>query len=205
MAYRLRVPTSADEQVEDIFYGQITIIGARWFLIVGMLLVTLWGAQDVKDVQLKILPIIALIALNFYVHGRYMMEQPAGRVLIWLSSLLDVLIISVVISLGMPRAQFGLENPFFIFYYPVLLGFALVFAREVASIGILVTCTIYAGICVVAGLGGDGAYNLVIRLVTLATTGIVGTMYWRIQREGRRRAQRAWGAQPEELGEPGAG
>lgn len=205
MAYRLRVPSSAEEQVEDIFYGQITTIEARWFLIAGMLLMTLWGAKDVSDVQLKILPVLLLIIINFFLHGRYMIERPAGRVLIWLSSLLDVLIVSVVISLGLPRGQFGLENPFFIFYYPVLLSFALVFAREITAIGIFLTCIIYAGICLLAGLGDqDGAYALVIRLATLATTGIVGTMYWRIEREGRRRAERARGALLKELGESGS-
>ena len=207
MAYRLYVPTSAEEQTEDIFYGQINIIGARWFLIAGVLLSTLWGAEDVRDVQLKILPIIAWIALNFYLHGRYMMERPAGRALIWLSSLLDLLIISVVISLGLPRGQFGLDNPFFIFYYPVLLAFALVFARLITAIGILLTCIVYVGICLFAGpgLGAEGAPTLVIRLVTLVATGIVGTMYWRIQREVRRSTREARGALLKELGESGTG
>lgn len=206
MAYRLNVPTSAEERIEDIFYGQITIIGARWFLIGGMLLLTLWGAQTVRDVQLKILPIIALIALNFYVHGRYMMERPAGAALIYISSLVDLLIISVIIFLGLPRGQVGLDNPFFIFYYPAVLAFALVFAREIAAIGILLTCIVYVAICVSAGLGaGDGVYALVIRLVTLVTTGVVGTLYWRIQRERRQRAREVPGALLKELGESGSG
>ena len=205
MTFRLYMPTSADEQKEDIFYGQINIIGSRWFLIAGVLLLTLWGAEDVRDVQLKILPIIALIALNFYLHGRYMMERPAGRALIWFSSLLDLLIISVVIALGLPRGQFGLENPFFIFYYPTLLAFALVFARWITTIGILLTCIVYVGICL-PGLGAEGAsYTIAIRLVTLVATGIVGTMYWRIQREALRRAQEDRGTLLKELGESGAG
>ena len=206
MAYRLDVRTSADEQIEDIFYGQINIIGARWFLIAGVLLLTLWGAQDVRDIQLKILPIIALIALNFYLHGRYMMERPAGRALIWFSSVLDLLVISVVISLGLPRGQFGLDNPFYIFYYPVLLAFALVFARSITAIGISLTCIVYVGICLFAGLGAEGgAPTVVIRLVTLVATGMVGTMYWRIQREARRGAQEAQGALLNELGESSSG
>ncbi|MEE8240246.1 MAG: hypothetical protein V3R16_03180 [Nitrospirales bacterium] len=206
MSYRLYVPTTAEEEIEDIFYGQINIIGARWFLIAGVLLLTLWGAHDVRDVQIKILPIIALIALNFYLHGRYMMERPAGRALIWLSSLIDLLVISAVISLGLPQGQFGLDNPLFIFYYPVLLAFALVFARLITAIGISMVCLAYAGICLFAGLeAGGGMYALVLRLVTLVATGIVGAMYWRIQREARRKAQTARGSLLHEVTGSGIG
>ncbi len=206
MSYRLYVPTTAEEEIEDIFYGQINIIGARWFLIAGVLLLTLWGAHDLRDVQIKILPIIALIALNFYLHGRYMMERPAGRALIWLSSLIDLLVISVVISLGLPQGQFGLENPLFILYYPVLLAFALVFARLITAIGISMVCFAYAGICLFTGLeAGGGMYALVLRLVTLVATGIVGAMYWRIQREARRKAQTARGSLLHEVTESGIG
>ena len=204
MSYRLYVPTTAEEEIEDIFYGQINIIGARWFLIAGVLLLTLWGAQDVREVQLKILPIVALIALNFYLHGRYMMERPAGKALIWLSSLVDLLVISVVISLGLPGGQFGLDNPFFIFYHPVLLAFALVFARLVTAIGISLVCLAYIGICLFAGLElGGGAYTLVMREVTLVATGIVGAMYWRIQREARRKAQPEHGSLLGDVAESG--
>lgn len=199
MSYHIYFPTTSEEQIDDIFYGQIALIGARWFLIAGGLLLTLWGAKDVGEIQGRIYPLIFLIAMNFYLHGRYLMERPAGRHLIYLATLADLLIISLVILVGIPGGRFGVENPFFIFYYPTLLSFTLVFAREISFSGMVLTCLLYGGVCLLQGLGPDGDVTLLVRLVTLVTTGLVGTLYWRIQRERRRAAQQARGALLKEL------
>lgn len=168
------------EALEDVYYGQIVLVGARWFVIAGALFLTLWRAESIAAIQRSIAPLVVLIAANFFLHGRYLMGLPANRRLLELAAGLDLALITLMVLAGG-----RLDNPFFVFYYPVVLAFALVFPRTLAMLYVLAASAAYTMVCFI---GGDGEV-LAIRLVTLFGTAMLGSMYWRIQRDRRRRLE----------------
>ena len=182
----------AQERRLDVWYGQAATIWARWALIGSGLLLTLWGASEIGELQVKVLLFLPLLALNFYMHGRYFTDRRASRILVYGASLVDLVVITLMIATAW-GGQPGLANPFFIFYYPVVLAFALVFPHRITIPFASALAVIYAAICLFAtpsfDLGGGDDVTLTGRLVTLLATAGLGTLYWRIQR--RRRASAA--------------
>ncbi len=185
-----RTPTQ--QAAEDVFFGQVVMIWARWFIILAGAIVIFWSASSTAALSLGILPVVALMAINFYLHGRYLMEQPANRHLIGLASALDLVIISLIVLIG-ALGKAGLQSPFFVFYYPVILGFALVFRPKFTVGYALATMVVYVFACAINGMSFDPTQAdlkvLVLRLITLATMTGLGTYYWRILRSRRRAAQ----------------
>jgi hypothetical protein len=182
----LRTPTQ--EAAEDIFFGQSVIIWARWFVILAGTLLALWSASDYRELTIAILLIVSLMAVNFFVHGRFLMEKPINRMLLAILSFVDLVIVSLIVWAW--RGGTGLNSPYFIFYYPLLLAFAFVFPRVFTLIYTAIALGAYFLICVLA----DSSFLsnsidleiVVIRLITLAAMGGLGTFYWRIQRQRRR-------------------
>src|SRR5438094_8941785 len=86
----------ADAQ-EDLFYGQVVVIAARWFLILAGVVLSLWSASSVDAVMLPIGLMMVLMAMNFYLHGRYLMKQPVQAPLVYLSSAVDLVVITGIV------------------------------------------------------------------------------------------------------------
>jgi hypothetical protein len=176
------------EDIQDVWYGQIVIIMARWFVIAAGVMLTLWRADQIQDITGVIYPLIGLVALNFFMHGRIITGSPIRRELILVSSIVDVALISVIVATASWKADSGIENPFYVFYYPVLLAFALVFPwRFAIPFGGAAIAT-YVAIVLSTGLGDDPTQaheTLVARAVTLASITLLGNLYWRIQRTWR--------------------
>ncbi len=177
------------EAAEDIFFGQVVIIWARWFVIAAGIIYALWVSTSTAQLSMAILLFAAIIGMNFFVHGRYLMEKPINRTLLLALSFIDLLLVSLIVLLG--PGQRGIENSLFIFYYPLLLGFAFVFPQTLTAVYTALTLLVYTMVCVVASPGlltnGPVLETLLMRLITLAAVGGLGTYYWRIQR-GRRQA-----------------
>ena len=179
------------EAAEDVFFGQVVMIWARWFLIGAAALFFLWTAKASTEVAIGVLPIVALMAVNFYLHGRYVIERPSNALLITTASAVDVALVSAIVLLWHGSTVFGetgLASPFFIFYYPVLLAFAFVLPRRAAVVFTAATAAVYTAICVPDVTSITSAKVLVLRLATMAAMGGLGTFYWRIQRDRRRLA-----------------
>jgi hypothetical protein len=172
---------------EDLFFGQVVIIIARWTLIVACVGLVLWTATDARQLISSIVPVVALMAMNFFLHGRYLLERPANRVMTAGAALLDLAVITLIVW-AWPGAQ-GLGSQFFVLYYPVLMAFAFVFPPTQAAIYTGLALVAYAAVC----LGVDPAIVhdgrtlelLVQRLTTLAAVGGLSTYYWRVQRARR--------------------
>jgi hypothetical protein len=179
------------EAAEDIFFGQLVIIWARWFVILTGAILALWAASSISELTVASLLIVALMAVNFFVHGRYLMEKPINRTLTGLVSLIDLTIITLIVLAW--RGQTGLDSPFFIFYYPVLAAFAFVFTPGFTFVYTVLALISYAGAAFVADPGFFLELRdlelLISRLITLAAMGGLGTYYWRIQRDRRRLAK----------------
>ena len=197
--------TAEQEAAEDVFFGQVVANWARWFIIASAAVFVLWSADTTGKLVVGIIPIVALMAINFYLHGRYMAERPANRALIALTSFMDIVLITAVVLLW-PDAG-GLKSPFFIMYYPVVLAFAFIMPPRTTLVFTVVTLGIYAGASILAEVpniavhadkllllspNGDVSQaaieGLVTRLITLGAMGVLGTYYWRIQRNRRRAA-----------------
>lgn len=180
----------AQEAAEDIFFGQVVLIWARWFVILAGTILILWTATTTSEITVKILFIVGLMAMNFFLHGRYLMEQPANARLIALVTLIELGVFTMIILFW--QGDRGLRNPLFVFYYPSLLAFALVFPPRLAIPYTVGSVAAYALACLVSDPGIVGQASdlktLVLRLVTLAAVGGLATYYWRIQRARRRGA-----------------
>src|SRR5262249_1702626 len=122
--------------------------------------------------------------------GRYLVQQPANQTLTTLASAVDLLIISAIALVW--QGQQGLNSPYFVLYYPMLLAFAFVFQRRAAVAYTFVALAAYVVVCLLvdaSSLGNPSDVKLlVMRLITLATVGVLGTFYWRIERDRRRAA-----------------
>jgi hypothetical protein len=187
---RINVDRELELEVEeDIFFGQAVMIWARWFLIVAGTVFFLWTAQATTELALGVLPIVGLMAVNFYLHGRYLLERPSNVLQIVTASAIDVGLISAIVLLWQSSAvadRTGLASPFFVFYYPVLLAFAFVVPRRLTVVFTGATVAIYAAICLPDVTSITSAKVLVLRLATMTAMGALGTFYWRIQRDRRR-------------------
>lgn len=184
------VPTREQEAAEDVFFGQVVIIWARWFLIVAGAVLAVWTSHTSTKLALAVLPVVALMAMNFYLHGRYLLERPSNVRQIVAASLLDLVLITTIVVFWHDGAAIGrgLASPFFIFYYPALLGVAFVLPRKVSVLYTGLAVGVY-GLASVWGVhGATDAKDLVLRLVTMTAVGGLGTYYWRIQRDRRRAA-----------------
>ena len=179
------------EAAEDIFFGQLVIIWARWFVILTGAILALWAANSISELTVASLLIVALMAVNFFVHGRYLMEKPINRTLAGLVSLVDLIVITLIVLAW--RGQTGLESPFFIFYYPVVAAFAFVFTPGFTLVYTVLALLSYVGAVFISDpgfvLNAQDFELLITRLITLAAMGGLGTYYWRIQRDRRRLAR----------------
>ncbi len=171
---------------EDIFYGQIVTIWARWFLILAGAVLVLFSNDNSSDLVKAILPVVALVIMNFYLHGRYMIEKPANQALLFLTGLLDIAIVTLLVGVWQPV---GLKSWFFTFYYPVLIAAAFVFPQRTTLLLTLVALVAYTAVCVVTTPDllsiTEWQKVLIQRLITLGSMGVLGTFYWRIMRSRR--------------------
>jgi hypothetical protein len=175
------------EAQEDLYYGQVVIIISRWALIVAGIVLTLWSARGIGDVSLTVVCMASLMAMNFYLHGRYVMDQPVNARLVYVSCAIDLIAIVALVFFWAPGKAPGLESPFFVFLYPALFAFALVFRPRATAIFSATAILAYLGVLLVtSGVHGVGETRTVVeRVITLAATAGLGTFFWRYQRARR--------------------
>ncbi|HET7769415.1 MAG TPA: hypothetical protein VFN74_11625 [Chloroflexota bacterium] len=181
--------TPEHEAAEDLFFGQIVTIWARWFLVATAVVLILWSSGTVEEISARVPIAIVLMAVNFFLHGRYLMSQPASRPLVLLSCLVDVALITAAVLM----LRSGLPSQYFVFYYPVLAAVAFVFPPRVAFFLMAIALVAYAAACLVTGWSDIAASVLeqkllATRLITVGAVGVLATYYWRIQRDRRREA-----------------
>jgi len=179
----------AQEAAEDVFFGQIVIIWARWFLIAAGAIITLWSANDMLQLTLAIVTLVVLMTMNFFTHARYLTGKPVNKALLLLANTVDLVIVTLLV--GFWSGQTGLNSNFYILYYPMLFAWALVFSPSITTLFSLTTLTAYCATCLLTTdshlmLSVAGFELLCIRLVTLGAMGGLGTYYYRRQRDSLR-------------------
>lgn len=184
----MRFPTSTPrEAAEDIYFGQAVIIWARWFVILAAAILALWSSDSTGGLALRAAMVIGLMALNFFLHGRSIMERPVNKQLLLAISLFDLAIVGGMIAFW---GVAGVPSQLYVLYYPLVFGVALVFQpRQSAVISGLAVMS-YLAICVISDPAFLGhsleAKAVAMRVITICATAALGTYYWRIQRERRR-------------------
>ena len=196
--------TLNQETAEDIFFGQAVIIWARWFLIAAATALVLTSFDDQATLIKGTLPIVGLMAMNFYPHGRHLMVRPFQRPLLIATSSMDLqfvtlLVVFCPVRLGITR----LDNQFFLFYYPLVLAFAFVMPRKIEALYTIGAIAAYAGLILLtvdmSVLPDHPEYSaavafqvnvrsILFRVIALGAVGGLANYYWRIQRSRRRAA-----------------
>jgi hypothetical protein len=188
----MRVSVQDQDQSEDVFFGQVVIIVARYFLIVGILAVALSSLSSSIELTMAVLPVIVFLGMNFFLHGRYLTERPANLRLVILTSVVDLVLVTAIVLVG--PGETGLHSPFFVLYYPLVLAFAFVVPRRIEVAYTSLAVVLCAGAVFISSPGvlvtPLEQKELLLRLVTLAASGGIANYYWRMLRT-RRRADRA--------------
>lgn len=175
------------EAAENLFFGQVTLMWARWFAIGTAAMVVLIRAHTTSELVAGIAPVLVLLVVNFFAHGRYAMERPISRTLTVFASALDLAVFAAIF-LSWPDAH-ALPDPFVVLLYPTIFAFALVFAPRLSTTFTLSAILLYAALCLATGAdlsNADQLKVLVLRFITLAATGGLGMWYWRLVRRGLR-------------------
>jgi len=179
----VRTPQQAEQ--EDLFFGQSVTLWARWSVIVAGIVLVLWTSTDVALLTQTMPFFLVLMAVNFFLHGRFVMGSPLNRTAVTAASVVDLILITAIVVLW--PGSHGLQNQFFVLYFPVVFAFALVFTRKIEAAFTVLAIVLYAGACVLTGtvpfdLGNDDKV-LVMRVIVIAAMGFLGNYYFRIQRE----------------------
>ena len=179
----VRTPKQAEQ--EDLFFGQNVILWARWSVIVAGIVLVLWTSTDVGLLTQTMPFFLVLMAVNFFLHGRYVTGSPLNRIAVTVASVVDLVLITAIVVLW--PGSHGLNNQFFVLYYPVVFAFALVFTRKIEVAYTVLAIVLYTGACVLTGTVpfnlGDDDKVLVMRLIVMAAMGFLGNYYFRIQRD----------------------
>ena len=179
------VRTAKQAEQEDLFFGQSVILWARWSVIVSGIVLVLWTSSDIGLLTRTMPFFLVLMAINFFLHGRYVMGSPLNRTAVTVASAVDLILITAIIVLW--PGLHGLNNQFFVLYFPVVFAFALVFTRKIEVAYTVLAIVLYTGACVFTGtvpfdLGGLDKV-LVMRIIVIAAMGFLGNYYFRIQRD----------------------
>jgi hypothetical protein len=177
--------------LEDVFFGQSVILWARWSVILAGAVLVLWTSTTVQQLTQTFPFFLVLMAMNFFLHGRYVMGSPLNRSVVIAASVADLLLITAIVVFW--PGSVGLKNQFFVLYYPVVFAFALVFPRTIEAAYTVIAILAYATACFVLGTvsfagGAMDLKVLLMRLIVIAAMGFLGNYYFRIQRDRLRRA-----------------
>ena len=172
---------------EDIYFGQVVANWARWAIIGAALMLVLWTSTDTFRLMLGVLPIVGLMVVNFYLHGRYLAGKPANGTLIAIASAIDIALITGLILLWTSTSS--VSGGLFVLYFPALVAFAFIMRPRISIAFTACVLGIYALVAVVSDQlilsSMVTIETLVVRLITLAAVGILAAYFWRIQRRRR--------------------
>ena len=171
---------------DDYRYSQRIAVVVRWFLVATWLLLVNYRS-DVGGATLLILNGMgaALAVLNAYVHWRIWHGRPITRRYVLALSLMDLTVITAGIGV---TSRFG--NTFFPFYYPALLGVAVVFSSRRLSLAIVTAvAATYAtlSLALEPGVSFDDAEEriLVVRIASMFAVVLAANLMSRIERTRR--------------------
>ena len=174
---------------DDHRYSQRIVVVVRWFLL-SIWLVLLNYRSDYGALTLGSLNAmgVALAVLNGYVHWCIWEGRPITRPYALALSAMDLTIITAGIGVTS-----RIDNTVFVFYYPALLGLALVFPSRRLSFSVVTLVAIaYAALSITLEPGVSYAANeekvMIVRITTMFAVVAAGNLLARIEITRRREA-----------------
>ena len=174
---------------DDYRYSQRIVVVVRWFLL-SIWLVLLNYRSDYGALTLGSLNAmgVALAILNGYVHWCIWEGRPITRPYVLALSAMDLTIITAGIGVTS-----RIDNTVFVFYYPALLGLALVFPSRRLSFSVVTLVAIaYAALSITLEPGVSYAANeekvMIVRITTMFAVVAAGNLLARIEITRRREA-----------------
>jgi hypothetical protein len=162
--------------------GQMVIITARWILIIGAMVLTLWnpaGVEDLWKIQVQSGLLLVYAVINFFLHAQYMRQGEGLTSIAYVMSLADLALISFVILI-----QGQIASSVFVFYLPAMLAISVAFSKETAA---LFTGGVVAGYLFVALIGESPTsaqfQELLMRIVVMVGVAFVGGLFRHIEEQ----------------------
>src|SRR5438132_13523510 len=84
---------------EDVVYGQTVIMWARWSVIVAGIALVLWTSTNVALLTQTMPFFLVLMAVNFFLHGRFVMGSPLNRTVVTVASVIAIVLITAFVGL----------------------------------------------------------------------------------------------------------
>ena len=94
MSNTREVRTAKQAEEEDVFFGQTVIMWARWSVIVAGIALVLWTSTNVALLTQTMPFFLVLMAVNFFLHGRFVMGSPLNRTVVTVASVIDIVLIT---------------------------------------------------------------------------------------------------------------
>lgn len=116
-----------DPRDEKSLHGHILIITARWVLVVVGLVLALYRPHDLFELEFSIVTILVLAVINFFLHVSTVTDRTIQTPYIYAATVGDVVVISTIVAM-----TGGATANSFVFYYPAVLAYTLVFPRMIS-------------------------------------------------------------------------
>ena len=180
--------TANESVADDIQHGLIVIVWARWSIVIFAFIMRMYRATEMSMLVITIIGLMAVALVNFALHASILAKRSIPTIWVYLASIMDICLISLIVGL-----DGGLNTHIFLYFYPAVLGFALVFPGRATLLLTLGVLAVYSLICIVGSnppLQYDGDESILIfRLLSLIGVAVVGNRYRFV--ESYRRAKAA--------------
>ncbi len=147
------------------------------------LLFILWNATGVNELRFQVLGVLALAAFNFYLHAQLLMKRPVITGVVYGASAMDLIIITLMILSGS-----GFEAVTFVFYFPAIVAFAVVFPSFWTTIYTAGLLSVYG---LLAIIDSNDVLAILSRLIMIVAVAFCANLYLRIEHSRRQAAQHA--------------
>ena len=139
-----RCPESSSGISDDLRYGQIVIVAARWMLVLSAFVLLLYRSDKINELVFGVVGLLGIAVANFWLHTKILRKQCVEPEWVYLASGADIAVISLMTWL-----QGGIWGRVFPYYYPAVLCYALVFQ---SGITMFFTGTVVAAYAVLAAM-----------------------------------------------------
>lgn len=174
----------ADLDIKELKRGEIVLVSARWILIVVGLLLALNAPENLVDLQVTIAAILTMAMVNFVLHTNILNTRPAAATTLYVASIGDIAVIAAIV--GITGAY---ESYAFVFFYPAIMAYSLVFPLKITGLFTLVMAGFYSLVLLTASsevfaADSEGSYAvLVTRLMTFVAVTVVANSYRLVERQ----------------------
>jgi len=153
----------------------LVAVAARWFLIGSSVVLVALLASTASALVVGIAMTVVLMAVNFALHGRYLVGRPAGARLVHLAAVLDLAAIAFTASFWASELHAAPWALLFALLCPALVGVSLTFRPRVALVYAGLAIGFYLGAALLsAGLDDPMIARAVIErsIILAATVGV---------------------------------